>query len=312
MATSKEPLAYLRLLPPELIGRIGGLEFLARGMMEGFITGRHRSPHKGVSVEFAEHKSYTPGDEVRDLDWRVFGKTDRYYIKRYVEETNLRANILLDASGSMKYTGDSASKVYDAPVSKFDYARYLAAALTYMMIAQQDAVGLVTFDTAVRRLIPASSTATQVNQILSELHETSPGSETSLAPIIHEIAERVHPRGLVVIISDLFDDPDEIIRAMHHFRYRRHEIIVFHVMADEELNFPFEKWSRFRDLERVDPDYLVDPKSLQVEYLRQVRAFVKQIEKGCGQMRADYVAVNTREPFDVVLSNYFARRHNRA
>jgi uncharacterized protein (DUF58 family) len=163
----------------------------------------------------------------------------------------------------------------------------------------------------VRQFIPASATATQVNLILQTLHETRPGKDTNVAPVCHEIAERIHRRGLVIVISDLFDDPAELLKALAHFRYRRHELVVFHVMADEELTFPFRKWSKFEDLESVIDEQMVDPRSLQAEYLKQIREFLRDVEKGCGQLQADYVPVNTKEPFWVVLSNYFARRQGR-
>ena len=256
---------YLRLLRSDALGRISKLELIARGVVEGFITGRHTSPYKGSSVEFAEHRQYVPGDDIRDLDWRVFGKSDRYYIKQYIEETNLRATILLDASGSMAYAGDHAATVDDAPVSKFEYGRYLAAALTYLLVNQQDAVGLVSFDTELRRYIPARSGPHHMRVLLQEMADNEPGGETALAPILHEIAERIHRRSLVIIISDLFDDEEQLIEALHHFRYRKHEVVLLHVMADEELTFPFDRWSDFRNLEDQANHEELDPRAVRAE-----------------------------------------------
>lgn len=304
--------AYMSLLDPDALTKIGRLELLARGVVEGFVSGRHKSPYRGFSVEFADHREYVPGDCLRDLDWRVYAKSDRYYIKRYIEETNLRATILLDASGSMAYTGDEAARRNGRRLSKFAYGQYLAATLAHLMINQQDAVGLVTFDTKIRRYIPSRSRTSHLRVVLEELHRTEAGEESRLAPVFHDIAERVHRRGLVVVVSDLFDDPAEILNALHHFRYRKHEVIVFHVMAEEELTFPFDRWSLFRDLELFERRVQLDPRSIRAAYLDEVRRFIEQVEKGCGQMNVDYVALSTRHDFDLALATYLARRRSLA
>jgi len=303
--------AYMRLLDPDALAKIHRLELLARGVVEGFVSGRHKSPYKGFSVEFAEHRQYVPGDDIRDLDWRVFGKSDRYYIKQYIEETNLRAVILLDASGSMRYVGQQAAKHDGRPLSKFQYGQYLAASLAHLMIHQQDAVGLVTFDTKVRRYIPSRARVSHLRGILQELSQTEPGEETALAPIFHDIAERAHRRGLIVVISDLFDNPDEILSAFHHFRYRKHEVLVLHVMAEEELTFPFDRWSQFHDLEVDSRRIQLDPRAVRAEYLDRVRQFIHKIEVGCGQMDVDYVPLSTKRSFDVALAHYLANRRGR-
>jgi uncharacterized protein (DUF58 family) len=303
---------YLRLLRGEALGRISQLELIARGVVEGFITGRHQSPYKGSSIEFAEHRQYVPGDDLRDLDWRVFGKSDRYYIKQYLEETNLRATILLDASGSMAFAGDASAKVDDQPVSKFEYARYMAAAITYLLVNQQDAVGLVMYDTAMRRYIPARSGAHHMRAVLQEMAANEPGNETKLAPIFHDIAERIHRRSLVILLSDLFDDENDLIEALQHFRYRKHEVIVLHVMADEELSFPFDRWSDFQDLEDRANHEELDPLTIRAEYLRRVRAFADRIETGCGQMEIEYVPMNTKVPFELALSSCIAARQKKS
>ena len=304
--------AYMQLLDPQALAKVHRLELVARGVVEGFVAGRHKSPYKGFSVEFAEHRQYTPGDNIRDLDWRVYGKSDRYYIKQYIEETNLRSVILLDASGSMKYTGSQAARHDAHRLSKFEYGQYLSASLAHLMIHQQDAVGLVTFDTAIRRYIPARSRVSHLRVVLQELSQTVPGQETALAPIFHDIAERAHRRGLIIIVSDLFDDPDEILGALHHFRYRKHEVLVLHVMAEEELTFPFEQWSDFLDLEVGGRHVQLDPRSIRSEYLEQVRHFVRRIQMGCGQMDIDYVQLSTKQDFGVALALYLAQRRDRA
>jgi uncharacterized protein (DUF58 family) len=301
---------YMKLLDADALAKVSRLELIARGVVEGFVAGRHKSPYKGFSVEFAEHRQYVPGDNIRDLDWRVYGKSDRYYVKQYIEETNLRATILLDASGSMRYTGTRAARRDGEPMSKFEYGRLLAATLAHLMIHQQDAVGLVTFDEGIRRYIPARSRASHLRVLLGELADTEPGAETAVAPVFHEIAERVHRRGLVVVISDLFDDPEHLLPALHHFRYRKHEVLVWHVMAAEELSFPFEKTSVFRDLEAGDRRFQLDPRAIRAEYLDRVRRFVDRLAGGCGQMRVDYVPLTTAQPFDDALSTYLARRRS--
>jgi uncharacterized protein (DUF58 family) len=259
-------------------------------------------------VEFAEHRQYVPGDDIGDLDWRVYGKSDRYYIKQYIEETNLRATILLDCSGSMKYAGDASARHDGRTLNKFEYGQFLAASLTHLLIHQQDAVGLVTFDTEIRRYIPARSRVSHLRVVLQELSDTSPGKETSLAPIFHDIAERAHRRGLVVIISDLFDDPDEILNALHHFRYRKHEVLVMHLMAEEELTFPFTQFCDFRDLEVSGQRVQLDPRAVRAEYLDQLRRHIRRIEMGCGQMNIDYIQLSTRQSFVEALSHYLASR----
>jgi uncharacterized protein (DUF58 family) len=302
---------YMRLLDPDALAKIHRLELLARGVVEGFVAGRHKSPYKGFSVEFAEHRQYVPGDNIRDLDWRVYGKSDRYYIKQYIEETNLRATILLDASGSMKFAGKRAAKADGKLLSKFEYSQYLAASLAHLMIHQQDAVGMVTFDTQVRRYIPARSRPNHLRVILQELSETKPGDETAVAPILHDIADRAHRRGMMIVISDLFDDPEEILRALYHFRYRKHEVLLLHVMAEEELTFPYDQSSEFRDLEVAGHRVQIDPRAIRAEYLDHVRRHLGRIEMGCGQMNIDYVPMSTRTDFDVALSHYLAQRKSR-
>ncbi|MFT5106923.1 MAG: hypothetical protein ACI9UA_002549 [Pseudoalteromonas tetraodonis] len=300
--------SYMALLPEEATASLARLEFLARGKKLGGINGRHNSPKKGTSVEFAEHRQYTQGDDLRNLDWRAYGKSDRYYIKQYAEETNLRATIVLDASGSMAYRGDLASKVNGNPVSKFEQGRYLAAALAHLFSRQQDATGLVTFDTKIISYHRAAARQSQTHQILTELYKTEPSGETALAPILHEVAERIPQRGLVILISDLFDDPAEILEALHHFRYRNHELVIFHTMAEEELSFPFKKFSKFSNLENRNQRIRVEPETIRATYLEKIRAFIEQISSGCGKLHADYVPLNTKQNYEQVISNYLSQR----
>lgn len=292
----------------EAMARLHRLELLARGVVEGFVAGRHRSPYKGFSVEFAEHRQYAPGDDIRDMDWRAYGKSDRYYVKQYVEETNLRATILLDASGSMGYRGNLAARVDGQMLSKFEYGRCLAASLAHLMIHQQDAVGLLTFDTQIRGQIPPRSRPGHLRVLLGELVAAGCGGETALAPILHDAARRSHRRGLMVVISDLLDDPGEILRALHHFRHRRHEVMVLHVLAEEELTFPFEQFTEFCDLERPAERQHVDPRAIRAEYLDQFRRHAATLKQGCGRMNVDYVQLSTANDFSAALSSYLAER----
>ena len=308
MPESTDRAAFLRLLPASCTATLGRLEFAARGMMEGFFTGRHRSPNKGFSVEFAQHRQYVPGDDPRDLDWRVFARNDRYTIRQYIEETNLRATILLDASGSMGYRGECAAPVSGVSPSKFESARYVAAALVYLLVQQQDAAGLVTFDNRIRRSVPSASRTSQVRNLLDEMLATEPGGESALAPVLHEIAERIRRRGVVFIISDLFDSVPGLIKALHHFHHRNHEVIVFHVMAEEELTFPFNKFTHFKSLEVADRAMIVDPQTIKAKYLDRVETFVREVKRACGELNADYVPMSTAQPYDKVLADYLARR----
>jgi uncharacterized protein (DUF58 family) len=309
---ARSPVAppYLQLLDPEAMAKISRIELLARHPVSGFISGRHRSPYHGFSVEFAEHREYAPGDNPRDLDWRAFAKSDRYYIKQYIEETNLRATILLDASGSMAYRGENAARHQDQPLSKFEYARFLAASLVRILLNQQDAVGLVTFDAAIRRYLPSRCRTNHMSVLLEELFRTEPGEETALSSVFHDIAERVPRRGLLIVISDLFDRTEDLLKALHHFRFRKHDVIVMHVMADEELTFPFKSWSQFKDLEQSGNQLDLDPEALRSAYLAEVRTFLAAIEKGCGEMKVDYVPFSTRQPFDMALAGYLAHRRS--
>ena len=297
------------LLPNEVANMVGRLEFMARRPKEGTVTGRHTSPHKGFSVEFAEHRQYVSGDDLRNLDWRVYGKCDRYYIKQFIEETNMRVTILVDASGSMDYAGEESVSVGEhTRVSKFHYAQYLASALTYTLIRQQDAVGLVTFADGIKTNLRAAAKPSQIKMILEELRNTTPGADTRCADTFHEIAERIPSRGLVIIISDLFDDAEAIKNALHHFRWKHHELVVFHVMAEEEISFPFKKFDEFRCLEIAGRRINIDPATIRASYLERVREHLKRMEMACGQMEADYVPVNTKIPVEQTLYSYFTDR----
>jgi len=300
--------SYMRLLPDEAATTLARLELMARAKKQGAMSGRHTSPNKGFSVVFAEHRQYAPGDDIRDLDWRVFAKSDRYYIKQYTEETNLRATVVLDCSGSMNYRGDLSSPVSGQPVSKFEYARYLAARPSYLKIRQQDAVGLVTFDDQIRSYIKAASRPSQVRLVLGELERATVGKDTKLASTLHEVAERIPSRGLVLILSDCFEPSAQLVEAFHHFRYRNHEVVLFHIMAEEELTFPFNQSHEFRDLEGLSQQLKIDPRTVRAAYLERVREHVAKIEAACGRLQADYVPLSTKMPYTTALADFLARR----
>jgi len=288
-----------RYFDPAGLARVGNMELIARQVVEGFLTGRHRSPYHGFSVEYLDHRAYTPGDEMGRLDWKILARTDKYYVKLFQDETNLRAYILLDCSRSMTFASSA--------VSKLAYGSFMAAALTHLMLRQNDAVGLVLFDREVRHYLPPKARPTQFRRVLGLLEEVTPGEETDVGPVLHEVAERIHRRGLVILISDLIDDPAAIAAGLQHFRHDHHEVIVFHVMDEAELNFPYDRLTSFKDLEgqgRV----VVNPKSLRDRYTERLEGFIEQIRLDCFDRKVDYNMVNTRQPYDLFLAQYLDKR----
>jgi uncharacterized protein (DUF58 family) len=290
-------------LDPTALARFGRLELLARLAVEGVMSGLHKSPFKGFSVEFAEHRQYGPGDEIRHIDWRAYGKSDRYYVKEYEEETNLKAYLVVDSSGSMAYAGRT--------VSKFEHARRLAASLAYLMITQRDAVGLVTFDDTFRAMIAPRSAPGHFSVLCQALEKTVPGGETPLAGILHQLAERIRRRGLVVIISDGFDDLAALANSLRHLRHRRHEVLFLHTLAPEEEEFPFRRPARFRSLEAADWSLRVDPAALRAAYLERFRAFCEGLKERTRGMDVDYHRCSTAESVEKTLLDYLAMRSRR-
>jgi uncharacterized protein (DUF58 family) len=290
-------------LDPAALQRFGRLELLARLVVEGVMSGLHKSPFKGFSVEFAEHRQYGPGDEIRHIDWRAFGKTDRYYVKEYEEETNLKATIVVDSSGSMGYAGQT--------ISKFEHARRMAASLAYLMIGQRDAVGLATFDTALRTMIPPRSAPSHFSIICETLLAAKTGGDVALAGILHALADRIRRRGLVIILSDGFDELDELISAVKHLRHRHHEVLFFHILAPEEEEFPFGKPMQLRDLEHVDRRLRIDPLALKAAYLERFSTFCRSLKEQLHAMGADYQRASTGESIEKILLDYLSRRSRR-
>jgi len=261
----------------------------------------HRSPFHGFSVEFAEHRPYMPGDPLKNLDWKVLAKSDRYLVKQYTEETNLRAHLLVDLSGSMGFRSARAS------MSKLEYARSLAAALAYMMIGQQDAVGAMLFAEHPLRYVPPRSVRSHLDVVLKCLADGEPAGRTKLGPALHELAERIKRRGLVVLLSDLLDTPAEVLSGLQHFRHRNHEVIVFHVLDPDEIDFPYTDASTFVDMES-GAQLTTEPWEIAARYREQLEAWRNRYSRACREQRVDYVPLDTRTPFDRALLAYLEKR----
>src|SRR4051812_19880793 len=275
---------YQKYLDPNTLASLQGLELRARMIVEGYVAGVHRSPYHGFSIEFAEHREYVPGDDLRYVDWKVFGKTDKFYLKQYEEETNLVSYMLLDTSESMRYRSDAAA------LSKLEYAQCIAGALSYLVLQQQDSVGLVTFDREVRALVRASSNPSHLKQLLHVMEESVPERKTATGPIFHDLAERLKKRGVVIILSDMFDNVPSMMAGLKHFRHRRHEVIIFHILDPAELDFPFRQMTLLKGLEQMS-DVFTDPAALRKAYLAEFDRFLRAVKTGCRNQRIDYVPV---------------------
>jgi uncharacterized protein (DUF58 family) len=289
--------------------RLANMELKARLIVEGYIAGMHRSPYHGFSVEFAEYRQYMQGDNTRHIDWKVYGKTDRFYMKVFEEETNLRATIILDKSGSMGFTsvplGSGQSPA--AGVDKLTYGSLLGASLAYLMIHQQDAVGLCLFDEKVRALTPHRSMRKHLFYLLSTLAEIEPGEKTRISPTLHYLAERVKRRGLVVLISDLMDRPEDVLMGLKHFRHRGHEVIVFHVLDPREMDLDYRDEVEFQDME-TEKKIRVEPAFLKEQYAKNVRDWIRTLDRGCKSHQIDYNLLTTHTPFDQALTAYLNKR----
>jgi uncharacterized protein (DUF58 family) len=291
---------HRKYLQPEIVSKLKGMELKARMVVEGFIAGLHKSPYHGFSVEFAEHRQYMPGDDIRGIDWRVYAKTDRYYIKQYEEETNLKGYLLLDCSRSMAYRSGGL-------VNKLDYAGMLAGSLSFMMLRQRDAVGLVTFDDKIRRYIPPRSRSGHLHVLLSEVAAQEPSDRTDVGTALHEMAERIKRRGLVILMSDLLDDADRVISGLKHFRYNGHEVIVFHILDPRERDFAFGGEAMFKDMETGE-ELTTMPYQIKKDFARQVKAFADEISTACRQANIDYHPIDTAMSFDKALYAFLSKR----
>ncbi len=288
-----------RYLDAKQLSKIAGLEIRARMIVEGFVSGMHKSPFHGAAVEFAEHREYVPGDDIRHIDWKVYGRSDRYYIKQYEEETNLRTQILLDASESMDY-GSGA-------MTKLDYGRTLAAALAFLIVKQRDAVGAFVFDKEVRTTVPPGTNPSHLRNLVGAL-AAEPGQDaTNLGDVLARIGDRVTRKSLMILITDLFDDVDRIGYGLRRLRHDKHDVMLFHLMDRQELRFPFQRMTLFEGLEDY-PELLANPNSLRDAYLDEVAQFLKRVKRGCRNNLIDYVLVDTSTRFDVVLREFLARR----
>jgi uncharacterized protein (DUF58 family) len=293
---------------PTQAAQLRRLELTVKGVVEGVFAGLHKSPHKGFSIEFAEHREYVPGDEIKHLDWTVLARTDRFYIKQYEQETNLRATICLDASASMGY-GSAALKGpggKNMTVSKFEYGAVLAASLAYMLGTQQDVVGMVAFDKNIRLDIPQSNGPAHLDQIFTRLEKLTPGKTTDLAAVLHTLANKIPRRGLVILISDLYDDTDALLKALQHLRHARHQMFILQVLDRSETDLAYNRPVTFQDME--DGSKLqIDPKLIREDYQREMQAFLETVKHRCGQFRINHVLAFTDVPWDQQIREILRR-----
>src|SRR5687767_6025543 len=304
MSLAPETTNYRRYLDPRTLARISGLDLRARLIVEGLMTGMHRSPYQGASVEFAQHRQYVPGDDIRHVDWKVLAKTDRVYLKQYIEETNLHLICIVDASESMGYGSVGADGVV---WSKYDHATAIAATLSYMAIQQQDSVGLAIFDQVLSRYFKPSNSPVQWKLVVNELQQVPRWNKTNTGKILDQIAEKLNHRSLIVILSDFFDDIDSIKSGLRHLRYKKHEVMAFQILDPAEVEFPFEDTTLFRGLEEAG-ELLTDPRALREGYIAELSRFTGDLQKLCRGMHIDFVRMNSGEPLDVALSGFLATR----
>ena len=296
MAVGVDKRKYLR---PETVALLNSMSLRARLVVEGYIIGHHRSPYHGFSVEFAEHRSYEPGDEIKHIDWKLFGKTDRLYVKRYEEETNLRAYIILDTSKSMLYSS--------AEVSKLSYANSLAASLSYLMINQQDAVGIAKFSEKIDTFIPPKARPSHLNLILSQLDDKDSGNDTQIGMVLHELADRIKKRGMVILISDLLDKPENIMKGLKHFRHQNQEVIVFHIQDRKESEFDFDTRTKFFDMETGE-EIVTEPWHIRSNYNELISKLESNYKSNCRENLIDYVPLFTDQSLDIGITEYLIKR----
>jgi len=290
----------LKYLQPAVVAQLTNMELRARLVVEGFITGLHKSPYHGFSVEFTEHRQYMPGDEIKHIDWKAYGKTDRFYIKQFEEETNLKSYLIVDASRSMDY----ASK---GNLKKFEYVSYVAAALSFLMIEQRDAVGLTLFDEEIRVSLPPRATRSYLKEILKELESAQPSNKTGTSASLNLIAEQIKRRGLVIVLSDLFDKPEWVMTALKHFRHKGHEVVVMQVLDPLERSFAFDGDAIFKDLETRE-ELMTQPWHIQKVYQQSMQEFLDYYKRQCRDNNIDYVLLDTSTPFDKALFEYLNKR----
>jgi uncharacterized protein (DUF58 family) len=299
MATQVRP-GELRFLDPAVIARLGTLELKARTIVEGFLSGLHRSPFKGFSVEFAEYRQYLPGDDLSSIDWKVYARSDRYYVKKFEEETNVDCYLLLDVSRSMGYRHADG-------ISKLEYAQMLTASLAYLMNRQRDAVALTTFDEGIVTMLPPGGRPGHLRSLLVLLDRATLGAKTDVSKPLHVLADAIAKRGMVVLVSDLLDDPDRVVDGLRHFRFKGTDVIVFHVMDPDELTFPFERASKFRDMEAGD-ELMAVPSLVRASYMEELERVLDFYRRELGSVGIDYRLVSTSEPLEFALMSYLSNR----
>lgn len=293
--------SHRTFLDPTVIAKLSSISLKARYIVEGTIAGLHKSPYHGFSVEFSEHREYVEGDEIRHIDWKLYGKSDKYYVKQFEEESNLRCYLLLDSSNSMGYSSDGK-------MTKLEYGSYVAASLAYLMVKQGDAVGFMTFNEDIADFVPPRSTLSHIKVIHDKLENLKPSKKTNISKALTDLAKNIKRRGLIIVISDLFDDPKQVLDSLKHFRYRKHEVVVLHILDKAELEFPFSDFILFEDMES-DLKVMADSKVIRNEYLSRIRAFIDELRDNCRKNRIDYALFNTSTPLDVTLATYLLRRN---
>jgi uncharacterized protein (DUF58 family) len=287
------------LVEPEVLAKLSKLDVRARGVVEGSFSGMHKSPHKGSSVEFSQYRKYVPGDDISNLDWRVYAKTDRFYIKEFEADTNLRCHLIVDSSGSMGFQS--------AHGSKLDYARKLAATLAQLLIQQGDTVGLQSFAEKMIHDIPARGSAKHLGSIFTLLSELSSSGETRIIKVLHNLAEKIHRRAMIIIFSDCFTDVDKLLDCFQHMKFRKHDLAVFHIMDPDELDFEFDRSIRFMDMESSF-SIVSEPSMIRREYLAEVNKYLEKMKRGCREFHVDYRFVKTSDPYDKVLTDFLLER----
>jgi uncharacterized protein (DUF58 family) len=303
IGTSAEKKSTLsKYVDPKVFNRIDRLELAATQVVEGFMAGQHRSPYHGFSVEFAQHREYTMGDDPRHLDWKIYAKAGRYFIKQYEVETNFVAHILHDASESMLYGSSKAQ------FNKLEYCNYLTAAMSYLVVSQTDSVGVGIFNDGLQTFIEPKQSRAHIHRICHELEAVKPAKKTDVGDIMHQFADRISRRGIVVLVSDLLDKPEKILQGLNHLRFARHEVLVFHVMDPYELDFPFDGQVKFEGLEGYDP-ILCQPRMLRKQYLEALNKHVLAVKTACERNKVDYALINTAQPLEIALQTFL---HSRA
>ncbi len=297
------PLDSNKLIDPKVLAKLSRLDIRSRGLVEGSFSGMHKSPHRGSSVEFAQYREYTPGDDIANLDWRVYARTDRFYIKEFEADTNLRCHLVIDTSGSMGFATKNGTKL--------DMAKKCAATLAHLLIRQGDAVGLQCFDNKLLHDIPAKGGPKHLGAILNTLSETTPRGETKIVETLHDLAEKIRRRAMIVVFSDFFTDTEELLDCFQHMRYRKHDLAVFQILDDQELEFEFDRSIRFVDME-TKFSLLAEPSLIKNDYLREINAHLERLKQGCREFSVEHRSILLSRPYGDVLTEFILERQRRS